>query len=102
MRLSLQILYPATAGTTFNLHYCCDTHLPMVPGQFGPLMDSILVTHGGPAPDGTPASLHAIVTLIFADKDALMAALEKAGPLLAGIPNFTDCAPQMVFGHVVT
>ncbi|MCJ7871793.1 EthD family reductase [Marinovum sp. 2_MG-2023] len=102
MALSLQVLYPATDGTTFDMDYYLGTHIPMVGEHMGAFIENVLVTKGlgGGAPDA-PAQYHAVATMTFADKDALNAALAAAPPVVADIANFTNVEPQMMVGEVI-
>ncbi|MCB1310624.1 MAG: EthD family reductase [Sedimentitalea sp.] len=101
MTMTLQVIYPATDGTSFDFDYYLGTHMPLVARHMGPHIDSTLVTRGvAEAPDGAPAT-HAVATLVFKDEAALKAGLAAAGPAVADIPNFTDTKPQMLIGEVI-
>ena len=101
MALSLQVIYPNTPGTSFDMDYYLDTHMSLVDKHMGPHLASSLVTRGVPGGPDTPPPFHAIATFTFADKAAMEAAMSNSQPLLADIPNFTDTAPQMLIGEVV-
>ena len=101
MRMSLQVVYPVGDDTNFDHAYYCDTHLPLVGKHIGAHIESTLVTKGLAGGPDTPAPFHAVATMVFADRSALDAALDTAGPVLADIPNFTNSRPQMLIGEVV-
>ncbi|MCC5979635.1 MAG: EthD family reductase [Salinarimonas sp.] len=101
MRVSLQVVYPVGDKSRFDHSYYRDTHLPLVGEHIGAHIESTLVTKGIAGGPDTPPSFHAIATIVFADRAALEAALDSAGPVLADIPNFTDSRPQMLIGEVV-
>ncbi len=99
MAMTVQVIYPAGAGKSFDFDYYVKTHLPMV----GEIMGEAVVANGSVSrglsggPD-QPPGYFAIATLSFPDEAAMTAALNKAGPLMADIPNFTDVQPDMLIG----
>ncbi len=101
MSISLQVLYPVTADTSFDYDYYLETHMPMVATHMGPYISQTLVTKGLAGGPETPAGFYAVATMVFADQVAMDAAMANAGPVLEDIPNFTDTAPQMLIGEVV-
>jgi uncharacterized protein (TIGR02118 family) len=101
MPVSLQVIYPVGDGTHFDHDYYVATHLPLVGEHMGPHIDSTLVTKGLAGGPDTPAGFHAVATIVFADQDAMNAAMAKAGPVLADLPNFTNVQPAMLIGEVV-
>jgi len=101
MSASVQVLYPAADGTTFDYDYYAATHLPMVLDVWGDAVESVLVTKGLAGGPDTPPGFHAIATITFASPDAMQASLGKAGPLLEDIPNFTNTQPQMLIGETL-
>jgi len=101
MSVSLQVIYPVGDGTHFDHDYYAATHLPLVGEHMGPHIESTLVTKGLAGGPDTPAGFHAVATIVFADQDALNAAMAKAGPVLADLPNFTNVQPAMLIGEVV-
>ncbi|MFC3614325.1 EthD family reductase [Lutimaribacter marinistellae] len=101
MALSLQVIYPIEDGTRFDHAYYANTHMPLVGEHMGAHIDKVLVTKGlAGGPDQPPAT-YAIATMVFADKAAMDAAMAKAGPVMADIPNFTDTRPQILIGEVI-
>ncbi|QIE46609.1 EthD family reductase [Pseudohalocynthiibacter aestuariivivens] len=101
MSVSLQVIYPATERSHFDMEYYTETHLPLIDPQLGAHLENVVVTKGISGPDNTPAAYHAIATLIFADADAFTAAMGKISPLVEDIPNFTDVTPQMMIGETI-
>ena len=101
MSVSLQVVYPITDETNFDYDYYLGTHMPMVDEYFGTHLERTLVTKGVAGGPDTPPDIYAIATLVFADMDAMNAALAKADPVMADIKNFTNTAPQMLVGEVV-
>jgi uncharacterized protein (TIGR02118 family) len=99
MSLTLQVLDPVSAGTTFDYEYYMTKHLDIVGQAFGQHIKSTLVTKGLAGGPDVPAGYHAIASIEFADQAGLDAALASAGPALADIPNFTNAQPQMLIGE---
>ena len=100
MSVSLQVIYPASEGTSFDMDYYTSKHLPMVPDHIGAHIESAVVTKGVSGGPDTPAPYHAVATLVFADEEARNAAMAAIGPLVADIPNFTNVQPHLLFGDV--
>lgn len=101
MSVSLQVIYPASEGTHFDVDYYKATHLPMVSETWGELLSSVLVIHGVAGGPDVPPAFHAVASIVFDDQSAMDAAMAKAGPLLEDIPNFTNTQPQMLIGQVI-
>lgn len=101
MAVSLQVAYPVADGTTFDHDYYLDTHMKLVGEHMGAHIDSTVVTKGLAGGPDTPAPFHAIATIVFADQDAMNAAMAASGPVVADIPNFTNSRAQMLVGEVV-
>ena len=102
MAVSLQVLYPIGDGTTFDYDYYTSTHFDIVGEHMGDHIESMLVTKGLAGGPDVPPGFHAVASLVFADQDALNAAMEVAGPVLADIPKFTNVQPQMLIGEVLS
>ncbi|MEX0305495.1 MAG: EthD family reductase [Leisingera sp.] len=101
MAVTLQVLYPVSAGTKFDHGYYASTHMELVGQHMGPHIQNTVVTKGLSGGPDTPAPFHAVATILFADQDALQAAMNAAGPVLQDIPNFTNVQPQMLIGETV-
>lgn len=101
MSVSLQVLYPISDGTTFDVDYYKAIHLPLVSEHMGDHIDSVLVTYGLAGGPDVPPGYHAVASMVFANQEALNAALGVAKPVLNDIPNFTNVAPQMLIGEVI-
>ncbi len=100
MSVSLQVLYPIN-DTKFDYDYYLSTHMDIVGEHMGQHIERTLVTRGTAGGPDTPPAYHAIATIVFADQDAMDAALAVSGPVMADIPNFTDAQPQILVGDVV-
>ncbi len=101
MAVSLQVLYPISEGSTFDYDYYAKTHLGLVEQHLGPFLEMVLVTKGHAGGPDTPPAFYAIATMTFADQAAFDGAMGATGPVLADIPNYTNCTPQMLIGEVI-
>lgn len=101
MALSLQVIYPITDRTHFDMEYYLGTHMPLVGGHMGPHIAETLVTKGLAGGPDTPPGIYAVATMTFADQAAMDAAMKVSGPVIGDIPNFTNSKPQMLIGEVV-
>ncbi|WP_158969039.1 EthD family reductase [Chachezhania sediminis] len=100
MSASMQVIYPATEGTTFDFDYYMDTHMKLVADSFGPHLDQTLVTRGLAGGPGVPPGYHAIATMVFKDQAAMNEALKDSADAVKDIPNFYNGKAQMLFGEV--
>ena len=101
MALSLQVIYPITEDTHFDMDYYLATHMPMVGEHMGAHIESTLVTKGLAGGPDVPPPFYAVATMTFADQEAMNAAMAAAPPVIADIPNFTNTQPHMLVGEVV-
>ncbi|AAV93633.1 EthD family reductase [Ruegeria pomeroyi] len=101
MPVSLQVAYPTRDDTTFDYDYYLTTHMGLVAEHMGPHIQNTVVTKGLAGGPDTPPPFHAIATIVFADQNAMNAAMKASGPVVSDIPNFYNSAPQMLIGEVV-
>lgn len=101
MSLTLQVLYPAEDGTSFDHGYYGSKHMEIVGKHIGRFIESTLVTKGLAGGPGVPAPYHVVATIRFADQSALDAAMAAIGPAVADIPNFYSGKPQVLIGEVI-
>lgn len=101
MSVSLQVIYPVGDDTHFDYEYYIGEHMRLVSEHMGPHIQNTLVTKGLAGGPDTPAGFYAVASIIFADNDAMNAAMASAGPVLADLPNFTNVRPAMLIGEVI-
>ncbi|MCV6586374.1 MAG: EthD family reductase [Marinibacterium sp.] len=99
MPMTLHVMYPVGDGTTFDDAYYGTTHMALVDEHMGSHLQSATATKGLAGGPGVPAGFHAIATLVFADRDAMDAAMAASGPVMADIPNFTNVQPVTLVGE---
>ena len=95
---TLSVVYPRTAGTSFDYDYYRNEHLPLVGRLWqdaGFVSGEALL--GKAAPDGSEAPYFAIGILHFESAEALQAALsgEHAPEIIGDIRKFTNAEPVM-------
>jgi uncharacterized protein (TIGR02118 family) len=99
----ITVMYPLTPGTSFDMDYYINSHLPLVRRLFEPMGQREMrlfkgLSNGGP---GEP-TFGVIAELFFDDMDALLAALTAHGAeTQADIPNFTDSTAVIQISEMV-
>ncbi len=95
---TLSVIYPRSAGATFDYDYYEQTHLPLVASRW---QDAGLVSteafRGVSAPDGSEAQFFAIAMISFDSPEHLGAALtgEHAAEIMGDLTNFTNVQPSV-------
>ena len=100
--IKVSVLYPAGAGSTFNMDYYLNRHIPMVLAKLGTACKSAAVEQGlsGVTPDSPPA-FSAMGHLYFDSVEAFQAAFgPHAGEIMGDIANYTDAQPVIQIGEV--
>ena len=95
--IKVSVLYPNTAGATFDMDYYLTNHMPMVKQKLGAACKSMAVEEGiaGGAP-GAPAAYVAMGHLYFDSVEAFQTAFAPhAQAILGDIPNYTNTQPTI-------
>jgi len=101
-KIKVTILYPNSEGTTFDMNYYANTHMPMVAEVLGEAMKGFSIDKGiaGGRPDA-PIPYLAVGYLYF---DSLSAYQEVFGPnaekIISDIPNYTNSQPIVQISEV--
>lgn len=93
--ISVQILYPKSDDTTFDMDYYISTHMPMLADAIGEAC-----THWGAA---TPKSddWAGIGWAMVTSQEAFDAAMAEHGAAIMGdIPNYTNSAPELIVSDI--
>jgi len=101
MAVSLQVIYPTSDDTSFDYDYYNSSHMEIVDKHMGPYLQSTLVIKGLAGGPNIPPGSYVVATLLFADQTAFEAAIAASEPVMADIPNFTNCQPQILIGEVI-
>ncbi len=95
--IKVSILYPNTAGSTFDMAYYLDKHIPMVRQKLGAALKGTGVEQGiaGGQP-GAPALYGVMCHLLF---DSVEAFQQSFGPhaasIVGDVPNYTNTQPAV-------
>jgi uncharacterized protein (TIGR02118 family) len=99
---SLTVSYPKAEGSSFDLEYYQQTHIPLCGRLFADhgYLGFVLRTDEGKGP-GSADLNHASIDLIFESREQLQAALAAGGPeVTADVVNYTDARPRMSFSEM--
>ena len=100
--IRINVLYPNSAGATFDMDYYLDTHMPMVRQRMGSALKGMSVEQGvsGGQPGSDPA-YRVMATLEFDSVDSFQAAFVPHAPEIQGdIPRYTDIVPTIQISEV--
>jgi uncharacterized protein (TIGR02118 family) len=95
------VMYPASAGATFDFGYYMETHIPLVHRLWDGLgLRELRVLRGCEAPDGGAPAYVAIAVLTFESMGAFKAAAARHGKeIFDDIPRFTGISPILQFSE---
>ncbi len=98
----VSVMYPAAAGSKFDMDYYLHKHMPMVAETWSPAgLRGYTVLRGAPGPDGSGPVFQVIVEMDFESAAAFEAALARTGAKVMGdVPNFTDVTPTLQVSDV--
>lgn len=100
--IKVTLMYPHTAGYTFDMEYYLASHMPMMRKKIGATLRGAAVDEGiaGAAP-GTPPKYVAICHLLFDSVDAFQLAFATHGQSILGdMPNYTNVQPTIQVNEV--
>ncbi len=100
--VKVSVMYPNSAGGTFDMMYYLNTHIPMVQQKLGGAVKGAAVEQGlGGAQPGSPPAYLAMGHLLF---DSVEAFQQSFGPhaqaILGDIPNYTNTQPTIQISEV--
>lgn len=94
--IDVTILYPKSEGSTFDLDYYTNTHMPLFVDALGEaaLKWGVSSSHGN--------DYHALGWVQVSSQEALGAALSEHGAKIMGdVANYTNVQPVLITGDVV-
>ena len=101
--IKVSVFYPNEPGKRFDLDYYLNRHKPLVMARMGPLgLKGLTVDKGlsGGAP-GSAAPWVCIGHMRFESLEAYKQAMKAHGKeVMADVPNFTDCVPQIQVSEI--
>jgi uncharacterized protein (TIGR02118 family) len=100
--IKVTVMYPKTEGSTFDMGYYLESHMPMVRRKLGAACTGTMVEHGlGGGQPGTAPTYAAIGSLMFDSVDAFQTAFAPhAAEILADIPNYTNVEPVIQISDI--
>lgn len=100
--IKVSVMYPNDAGSTFDMTYYCNHHIPMVREKLGAALKGSAVDEGiGGEEPGSPAPYLAMGHLLFESVEAFQAAFAPhAQAFSSDIPNYTNTQPTIQISEV--
>jgi uncharacterized protein (TIGR02118 family) len=100
--IKVSVLYPNSEGSSFDMDYYCNSHIPMVQEKLGSALKGVAVEQGlGGATPGSSATYAAMGHLLFESVEAFQAAFgPNADAILGDMPNYTDVQPTIQVSEV--
>jgi uncharacterized protein (TIGR02118 family) len=93
--IKVSVLYPNGPGSTFDMAYYLDKHIPMVQQKLSGALRGTAVDEGlGGTEPGAPPAYVLICHLLFDSVEAYQAAFGPHAQAIVGdIPNYTNTQP---------
>jgi uncharacterized protein (TIGR02118 family) len=101
MAVSMQVAYPITKDTNFDIDYYIEKHLAIIKENWTDQIQTMIVTKGLSGGKDIPSPYYAIATIVFADKDKMREAMKKGGPVFNDIGNYYNISPITMIGEVI-
>lgn len=100
--IKVSALYPNGEGSTFDLDYYCNKHVPMVKNLLGDALKELTVGKGIAGGDpNSPAPYLAIGYLYFESVEDFQNSFgPHAGKIMADTPNYTNTQPVIQVSEV--
>lgn len=100
--IKVSVFYPRSEGSSFDMDYYCNSHMPMVREKLGASLKNTAIDGGlgGGAPDSPPTYL-AMGHLYFDSVDDFQTAFAPhAAAIMGDIPNYTNIEPVIQLSQV--
>ena len=100
--IKVSVFYPNTPGSTFDMPYYLDKHMPMVRQKLGAALKGMAVEQGlGGGQPGAPPTYKAMGHLLFDSVEAFQTAwAPHAGAIVGDVPNYTNTPPTIQVSEV--
>ena len=100
--IKVSVFYPNAAGSTFDMPYYLNTHMPMVQRKLGAALKGTLVEHGlGGGQPGSPPAYVAMGHLLFDSVEEFQQAWAPHAEAIVGdVPNYTNTQPTIQISEV--
>ncbi|MCL5005671.1 MAG: EthD family reductase [Acidobacteria bacterium] len=100
--IKVSVMYPNTPGSTFDMVYYLESHIPMVRQKLGAALKGVMVDQGisGEEP-ATPAPYLAMAHLLFESVEAFETAFDPhAQAIDDDVSNYTNTRPALQISEV--
>jgi uncharacterized protein (TIGR02118 family) len=100
--IRVNVLYPNNPGSTLDMDYYLNKHIPMVQLKMGPALKGVTVDQGlSGAQPGTEAAYRVIFSMLFDSAEAFAGAFGPVAAEIQGdIPRYTNIAPTIQISEV--
>jgi uncharacterized protein (TIGR02118 family) len=100
--IKVSVMYPNSEGSTFDMRYYCETHIPMVQQKLGAALKGVAVDQGiGGEEPGSTAPYLALCHLLFDSVEAFQTSFAPhAEEFGEDIPNYTNTQPTIQISEV--
>ena len=100
--IKVSVLYPGGPGSTFDMDYYLNQHIPMVRAKLGAACNNAAVEQGlGGVMPGSSPTYSALGHLYFDSVEVFQAAFgPHASAIMSDIPNYTNGQPTIQVGEV--
>ena len=99
--IRINVLYPNSAGATFDMDYSLGKHMPMLRERMGSALKGMSVERGMSALSGSQPAYQVVTGLGFESVEAFQAAFVPHAPEIQGdIPKFTNVVPTIQISEV--
>ena len=100
--IKVSVFYPHSDGTSFDMDYYCNSHMPMVREKLGDVCKNVAIDGGlgGSEPDSPPTYV-AMGHLYFDSVEDFQSSFgPHAEAIMGDIPNYTDIEPVIQVSQV--
>ena len=100
--IKVSVLYPNGAGSTFDMRYYLDKHIPMVQQRLGGALRGVFVEHGLAGMDAVSApAFLAMGHLVFDSVEAFQRSFgQHAAEIVGDVPNYTNTQPTIQVSEI--
>lgn len=100
--VKVSVMYPNSAGGTFDMGYYLNSHITMVREKLGGALKGAAVEHGlSGAQPGSPPTYLVMAHLLFESVEAFQQAFgPHAQAILGDVPNYTNTQPTIQISEV--
>jgi uncharacterized protein (TIGR02118 family) len=90
----VSVMYPNSAGSTFDQSYYVQKHIPLVKERWTSLgLEDVRLIRAVGTPDGSPPPYQVIALLSFRSMEDFQKAAAHGEEIFADIPKFTSVQP---------